>query len=107
MASKYLKNEEIKPNHIYVDSKGFEVVYLGKATQKDMYWSYPLAYIYIKKKSLDKYPKGMPLRDILNALQLKGVRCYCFSTNPRKMVAEIGVINQSEIHGKTGIFDFE
>lgn len=103
---KYLPNNDVKKNHLYVDSKGFEVIYLGQAEQQDICWSYPLSYIYIKKDRLDKYPNTMPLGEILKDLSEKGVRHYCFSEKPRKVLKEIGIDNRDEIHGSVGIFTF-
>lgn len=105
--TKYLKSEEIKPNHIYLDSKNNELIYLGKASQNDGCWSYPSCYIYIKKEKLNKYPKTMPLEDILNDLANKGVRHYQFSEKHRKFIKEIEEDSRAIIKGKHGIFSFE
>ena len=106
--SKYLKDDEIKVNHIYVDNKGIELIYLGTATQDAGYWSYPKSHIYIKRDRLRNYPNTMSLDEILSDLEEKGVRHYCFSEKHRKLVSDIGIDPRPELHGCcANIFEFD
>lgn len=108
--SKYLKGEEIKKNHIYIDKDGFELLFLGIAEQ-DLYGLLhrPAAHIYIKMEIINQYPKNMLLDEILNDLNLNrpGHICCTFKVH-RKLVSDIGIDPRPELHGCcANIFEFD
>jgi len=92
---KYLKQEDIKINYWYTDNKQDKIVYLGKAEQQrtDGYWDYPLCHIYLKYSVLKRYISEQQIQtyaveELLDIAVKHGIRCYCFSVEPRQFIKE-------------------
>ena len=107
---KYLSQDDIKVNHWYLDNKGEKLLYLGKASQNNGYWSYPEAYIYLKESILKRHFVGdlnkHSIENMLLTMADFGVRHYCFSQKPRKFCAEVGLHPDMPLHGNVESFTF-
>ena len=79
----------------YKDSKGNELLYLGRANFWDssQYYDECIRYIYIKKKILDNYNKDLSLSRILMDCRKRGLHHFVWSIKPRKLVEDIGKEN--------------
>lgn len=104
--SKYLDSSLIKPNHWYVDEKGEQFLYCGKASMTDLGWSYPTCYIYLKYSTLLKHYDSLEVIESLSVKELLLQMCslsfryFQFSQKPRKFVEDIGKHKGKILHGE-------
>lgn len=104
--SKYLDSSLIKPNHWYIDDKGEQFLYCGRASMTDLGWSYPICYIYIKYSTLLKHYdsleviESLSVKELLLQMYSLNLRYFQYSQKPRKFIEDIGKHKGRILHGE-------
>jgi hypothetical protein len=99
MASKYLPNSAIKPNHWYIDKKGLKRLYLGIAQfeWRGLGEIEQAEFLYAKENELRKYfnadPNTIDIKDIVRATIRHSGGIYPYRSYPRHhlFVEECGI----------------
>ena len=109
----YLRDDEIRANHWYIDKKGEKLLYLGRALEK---WQVSRpdggtpVHLYLKESVLKRYYGGdlnlIHVQDMFDHIVSQKTMQYCISCAPRKFYHEDGAHPDAPLKGWVNIFQF-